>query len=509
MNPGALAALAERALKWSAMTTVARFVLQLASQIALARLLGPENWGVYGIGLTVLTFAAFLSGASFSWNLMLLPSVSDDDMRFAFTWQLIAGLATACAMYAAAPAIAVFFGDPRVEGMVELLSLASFLMAASAPATCLLQRDLNFRTLGLIQLASYAAGYLAVGIPMALHGYGAYALGTACVVQAAVMLVAAYIARPHPVRPLFSHAGGAEALTTGRTVFLTNIVNWLLTNLDRVVIGRVLNAHAVGLYSMAYNLASIPNTLLLGALQPTFLATGAKLQNEPQRLAQGWLLGLACILVLATPAAIVFALLSADLVALLYGPAWVESAWVLAVLFLCLPAWACWGLSTPVLWNTGRKHLEFMLQLPLLALAAPAWWLFAPSGIRGIAIVSLAVVFARALVIIGAALNALNLRWTSILPYVARGLGLSAVCSLAVLAGQQVVSTLEFPGVGLYAGATCALVAMLIVLLVRPTVLGAEAQGALARIIPRFGFKLAPVTPVTPVVQAKPQGEAR
>ena len=34
---------------------------------------------------------------------------------------------------------------------------------------------------------------------------------------------------------------------------------------------------------------------------------------------------------------------------------------LLALLFLCLPAWACFALSTPVLWNTGRKHHEFLL----------------------------------------------------------------------------------------------------------------------------------------------------
>ena len=93
--------------------------------------------------------------------------------------------------------------------MVHWLALASLLMAASGPATCLLQRDLNFRALGLIQLASYAVGYLGVGIPMALGGHGANALAAACVVQAAVTLVASYAVKPHPVRPLFSHAGGA------------------------------------------------------------------------------------------------------------------------------------------------------------------------------------------------------------------------------------------------------------------------------------------------------------
>jgi len=489
MIAGTMAASAERALKWSALTTVARFALQLAAQIALARMLGPGNFGVYGIGIAVLTFAAFLSGGSFSWNLMLLPAVSRDDIRFSFTWQMITGTLTAVAMYAAAPAIARFFGDERVEGMVQWLALASLLGAASAPATFLLQRDLNFRALGLIQLASYAAGYLGVGVPMALMGYGAYSLAIACVVQSAVTLVAAYAARPHSLRPLFSHAGGAASLVTGRAVFITNVVNWLLSNLDRVVIGRVLNAHAVGLYNVAYNLASIPNVLLLGALQPTFLAAGAKLQHEPQRLAQGWLLGLACILVLITPAAVVFALLSEDLVRLLYGPAWMESAWVMALLFLCLPAWTCWGLSTPVLWNTGRRNREFLLQLPVLAVALPAWWLFAPAGIRAVAVVSAIVIFARAFVIVAAALRALGLRWSSILPYAARGLGLSAVCGGAVLVGQHAVASLTFPGVSLYAGSACALMAMLLMVGARPQVLGDEAQSALARLVPRLAMR--------------------
>ena len=503
MTPGALAALAERALKWSAATTFARFVLQFAAQVALARILGPDNYGVYGIGIAVLTFVAFLSGSSFSWNLMLLPVVDDDDIRFSFTWQLIVGSGCALAMYAAAPALAVFFGDARVEGMVQLLSIASLLTAASAPATCLLQRDLNFRLLGLIQLASYATGYLAVGVPMALYGWGPYALGTAAVVQAAVVLLTSYAVRPHPVRPLFSHAGGAAALATGRTVFVTNVVNWFLSNIDRVLIARVLNAQAVGLYNVAYNLASIPSTLLLGALQPTFLAAGARLQDDAQRLGQAWRMALSSVLVLALPAGVVFALLSADLVQVLYGDAWSQSAWVLGVLFLCLPAWACWGISTPVLWNTGRKHLEYMLQLPLLAIALPAWWIVAPSGIRAIATVSALVLFARAAVIVTAALRALGLRWQVVAVPLARGAGLAAACAIAVVTGQQAAAGSTLPGMALAAGSAGALAVLLLVLGVWPQLLGAEARGVLARFLPFLGTR--PGTPFG----ARPEGLPR
>jgi lipopolysaccharide exporter len=498
MTIAALAAVAERAMKWSAATTAARFALQFGAQVTLARILGPDNYGVYGIGLTVLTFVGFLSGTSFSWNLMLLPRIADEDIRFSFTLQVLVGAACALAMYAAAPALAVFFEDPRVEGMVKLLSLAAVLTAASAPATCLLQRDLNFRAIGLIQLASYAVGYLGIGVTMALAGYGALALGVAAVAQAATVLVASYIARPHPLRPLFKHAGGSDALATGRTVFVTNIVNWLLNNLDRVLIARVLNAHAVGLYNVAYNLATIPSTLLLGALQPTLLATGARLQDDRQRLARSWRVALSCVLVLALPAAVVGALLAADIVHLLYGPAWADSAWVLGLLFLGLPAWASWGISTPVLWNTGRKHLESLLQLPLLALALPAWWIAAHSGIRAVAIASVAVLFARSAVIVVAALRALELRWVAIATPLARGLGLSVASAAAVLTAQHLVAGVALPVIALAAGSAAALLVALLVLRGWPRLLGEETQQVVARVLPFVSSWSAPAPATLP-----------
>jgi O-antigen/teichoic acid export membrane protein len=222
------------------------------------------------------------------------------------------------------------------------------------------------------------------------------------------------------------------------------------------------------------------------------VATGAKLQQSREHLAQGWLLALACIFVLGMPVAVVMAMLAGDLVRLLYGNAWSETGWVLSVMFLCLPAWACWGLSTPVLWNTNRRQYEFMLQLPLLALAVPAWWFAAPGGVRDVAIVSCAAIAVRAVVIVTASLRALDLRWSVLLPYVARGVALSLFAAAAVFAGQQAASSVPSPLVALLAGGSCAALALLAVLLFKPQALGAEARTALSRVLPVIGPRLAP-----------------
>ncbi|MBA2964514.1 MULTISPECIES: oligosaccharide flippase family protein [Ramlibacter] len=499
MTAPPLRSLAERAFKWSAFTTAGRFVLQLVAQILLARLLGPDNYGVYGIGMVVLTFSTFLSGNAFSYVLMLRKDVDDHDVRFAFSWQLLAGTACALAMFALAAPLAGFFSDARVEPMVHWMAVASLLLALSGTAGCLLQRDLNFRALGLIQVAGYAAGYLLVGVPMALGGWGPQALAAACVVQAAVVLVASYAVRPHPLRLLLRHPLGAETLHTGRTVFQTNLTNWLLMNLDRIVMGRVLNPHAIGLYNVAYNIASIPHTLLVTALQPTLLATGARLQDDRGQLAQAWLMVLACIAVLLAPASVVMALLAGDLVQVLYGPAWSEAGWVMAVMFLCVPAWAALNLSTPVLWNTGRKHLEVRLQLPLFLLAVPAWWLLAPHGVRAVALASAAVIALRAAVIVGASLRALQLPATVLLPFAGRGLALALVCGGAVLLGRHGAASLNHPIVTLLAGATLGMLVVLALVAARPQLLGPEARAVVARLVPAIG----PRWP-TPAPEARP-----
>lgn len=488
------------------MSTVARFGLQLGAQIILARTLGPEIFGVFAIGMVVLTFANFVSGFGFSWSLLQKAQVTDDDIRFAWTWQIMVGLLAMGALYVLAPFLADYFREPRSELVIAWLSIACLLNAAAAPATYLLQRDLDFRTVGLIQVGSYALGYGAVGVPMALTGWGVESLVAAWLVQSAVQFVASYARRPHRVKPLFWYPEAMTAMGTGRAVFLTNIVNWVLNNLDRILIARMLNATSLGLYNVAYNLATMPNTLLLGALQPAFLAAGARLQNERERLGKAYLQMLATVLVLGVPAFVFLGLVSPDIVGLLYGAKWSEAGWVLGILFFAMPAYVVWGISTPILWNTGRKNLEFGLQLPLIFVGAAGFYLFAIQGILYAAATAAVLLVLRALVISTAAFKTLNLRARNILPDAARGLGLGLACAVMVVAAQQSMLRFASPFLSLTAASFAALCALAILLAVRPQILGTHTAAMIVRFVPALAGRLH--TPVNPV-PLDPFGEQR
>ena len=235
------------------------------------------------------------------------------------------------------------------------MSLTCVLNALTATGSGLLRRQLDFRALNIIQLTSYIVGYLMIGLSMAYAGAGVWTLVAAWLGQAATALLLTYARTRFSLRPLLWYEGARRSTHVGLTVFVTNLCNWFLNNLDRVFLGRFLAAHAVGVYAVGYNLANTPNGLFLNALQPAFLATGAKLQDDLPRLRDMYVSVLATIWIVILPLFVLLAVTAPALIGVLYGAVWQESGIVLAILALAMPAYITWGMSTPDLVEYRRQ----------------------------------------------------------------------------------------------------------------------------------------------------------
>ncbi|MBA5690087.1 lipopolysaccharide biosynthesis protein [Rugamonas apoptosis] len=473
------------AVKWAAAGTVLRFALQLCTQVVLARMLGPEVYGLFALGLVVMTFSNFLADFGFSWGLIQRQDIDARDIRFAFTWQFLSGAVASVGLFLLAPAVAQYFNEPRVEPIVRWLSLTCVLNAITAPASSLLRRNMDFRALNIIQVASYVIGYLLVGIPCAYLGAGVWTLVAAWLTQTGSAFVLTWVRHPHPLRPLLWYPGARDFTQVGVAVFATNLCNWFLNNVDRIFLGRMLHAHAVGVYNVAYNLANTPNSLFLTALQPAFLASGARLQDDRARLRDAYVSVLAVIWIVIGPMFAALACLGPDLIATLYGPAWQGSGPVFAMLALAMPAYITWGLSTPILWNTGGKHLESLLQLPVLGGAVLALSMLAGQGALTVAMVASATLLARAVVIASVACRRLALPAGALLPLAGRAVLLAALAAAAALGGAAGARMLGTPPLlPLLGGALAAIISCVLAVLLYPRLLGKPVLHMLGRFSP-------------------------
>ncbi|MBV8033892.1 lipopolysaccharide biosynthesis protein [Roseateles sp.] len=474
------------AAKWGVISTAAKFVLQLAVNVAVARLLGPDSYGLFALGTLVLMLATFFSDFGLGWGLMQRQHITDEQVRFVFTWQTLSGLFGALVLITAAPLIAGFMRDPRLVDVVRWLALTCLLNGMASTANNLLRRELRFKDIAVVQIQSYLVAYGLFGLPMAALGCGVWSLVTAWIMQSLAQLLLSLRARPHALKPLPTIEQPREFINTGAVVFLTNVCNWMLLNIDRLLLGRIVSTHAAGLYAVGYNLASVPNSLLISALQPAFLASGAKLQDDRQRLRRAYLEIQSFVWIVIAPLFALLALSGRDIIALLYGPAWVESGPVFGLLVLAMPLYLAWAMSTPVLWNTGRRRQEVMLQLPVLLLAVPALAWAAGAGVAFVAAVAAAVFALRFVAMAVPVCRALAVSCRDVLALIGRSVVVNCgVAGLALLAGQVGEAVTRHDALLMTFRTVVGGLVLAMLLLAVPRLMGQHAASLLLRFVPQ------------------------
>lgn len=441
--PKDLATQSFKAFFWGTGGSVLRIILQFVTQVILARLLGPAEYGIFALGIIVVGFSAIFYDVGLAYSLIQKKSISTDDIRFVWTWQCILGLSVAIGIFFASDLIASFFSEPKAELLFKSLSLVILINSLTAVSFNLLKKSLNYKVIQLSQLTSYFLGFVCVGIPLALAGYGRNALAAAWLVQAAIHFIILYSNVQHPVSLCFRTDDGNHMLRYSLIALGTNMVNWILNGIDKIWVGKTFSAHIIGLYTTAHNLVNTPTFTIFVNLQAVFFSAGARLQDNHEALRKIFLRLLSLITLTAFPFFIVVGWGSDLIIETVYGAKWAEASQFLVPFAFATPFLLLWGISTPVLWNSGHTKLELRLQLPLVFI-----WLLVLYYVSNFPPLTLAITAAslfalRSLVMAAAALHVLKIPISSFLRAIAAGVVLSLLLAVVSAAVKPSIISLD------------------------------------------------------------------
>jgi lipopolysaccharide exporter len=430
-QPAGLAQRSISAALWGASGSVVQLALQFGIQVALARLLGPEQYGLFAIAGVLVSLGGFFTFGVTS-GLIQKRTVTDEDVRFANFWQLCIGAIVAAAVFLLAGPAAGFFQEPRVAPVIQVLAVVCLVQALCSTAGALLQRELDFKSVQLATIGAYALGYGVIGIPLALAGYGVGALVMAFLAQTLALAALLYAHTRHPLGLAIRHRDAGWYCRYAVTVSATNVNNWALMNLSRVVVGRLFPSAAVGLYSLPYNLVTQLASTVTGVQAPLFSA-GARVQGDAARLRTLFLTMLAATALIAAPAFIGMGVAAPTLVLALYGGAWAESAPLMRAFALAMPFFIATAMATPMLWNSGRTTHEFKFQLPVVFVLVAAAALAAQHSLAAVAWAMFGIFVLRFVVITVAAMRALHLGLRDVASALRAGIFVSALVAAAIL----------------------------------------------------------------------------
>jgi len=381
----------------------------------MARLLSPADFGVVAAVGIFIELARLLSTSGIAEALVQRPTLTEGEVRTAFTASLIAGVATMGLMCALAGPAADFFAMPRLREAFDVCSLIPPIVSVSAVSSRLLERDHRFGPLALSDLVSYIAASALIGVPLALLGFGVWALILPYIATLALRSAMLFRAQPHRLALRFDLAEYRDLMQLGAGYGLQRFANLIAMKGDYFVAGKLLGPIGLGLYERAYTLMNMSNTLLTAPLSQALFPAFARIAGDNARVRAALARCMGITASFFIPASIVCVALAPEIVGTLLGPRWPDAVVPFAILSSGMFLRTGYKISGIVGNGLGLAYRGAASQSVYAALVVGGALLFSRWGVNGIAVSTLTAIAVVYLLLTNNVLRAIEMRWSALL----------------------------------------------------------------------------------------------
>jgi O-antigen/teichoic acid export membrane protein len=359
------------------------WIMRLGSLMVLARLLDPRDFGLVGMVTAFTGVLNLFRDFGLSSATVQRLDVSEEQLSTLFWINVGIGAALGLILAASSPFVAAFYREPHLLWVSIVLATAFIFNAIGVQHSALLQRQMRFTTIAVIDTACLVVS-TSIAISMAMLGFRYWALVASAVSLPLFTTVCLWLATGWiPGRPRL-RAEIQSMMRFGGGVTLLGLIVYIAYNLDKVVLGRFWGANAVGIYGRAYQLVTLPTDNLNYAIGGVALSALSRLQDNPQRLRSYFLKGYSLVLALTIPITIACALFAKDMILVVLGPKWKDAVDIFRLL---APTILVFALINPLWWLTcslgmiGRNLKMVAVQAPLLIGSYVAGLRYGPKGV--------------------------------------------------------------------------------------------------------------------------------
>lgn len=330
-QPSSLARSAARGSVVTLAGQAVRLGTQFASIALLARLLDSVDYGYFAMVLAIVGVAELLRDFGLSSAAVASRELSAQQHSNLFWLNTLAGLVASLGVVAAAPLVALLYGEPHLTTIAQVLAPVFLLNGMATQFRARLNRDLRFVALSVSDVVPQVAGF-AVAVLLAYRWHSYWALiAQQVVVAVAGLVLSALLARWWPSLPRRGVPLRSQ-LRFGSNLFVTNLMSYGVNNSQIVMVGAAWGAEVVGYFSRAYQLMVLPFTQLVTPLTRVALPVLSRVSDDPVRYAR--IVGRAQLLGLygTAPFFLFCCGASAPLLHVALGPRWASAIPVFAVL---------------------------------------------------------------------------------------------------------------------------------------------------------------------------------
>ncbi len=318
-------------VKWTSVSHFGRQGMQFVTTAVLAHMLSPADFGLVGMATVVIGFVALFKDLGTSAAIIRKQDISDSLLSSIFWLNIGFGFLAMVALYLLSPLIAFFFKEPRIEPLLEALSLSFFVSGFGILHQSLLERQLAFNKLAVLEITATLIGSVA-GIATAFLGWGTWSLICQMLVITVVSTILLWFASSW--KPAFainwSEVKGVSSYSMNLTGF--NIFNYFARNIDNLLVGKFLGAQNLGYYSLAYRLMFYPLQAISGVISRVMFPLYSQIQDDNRRFRQIYLTIAGTIGFMTFPSMLVLLALTQPVIVAVFGSQWIPVVLLVKIL---------------------------------------------------------------------------------------------------------------------------------------------------------------------------------
>ena len=373
---------------WMTISFVLVRLLQLGTQVILARFLSPQEFGLWGVVLIVTTLSNLFKEHSIA--AVLVQRGLDDNRQVNAVYSIgvnlsiLLGIIQSLLSYP----LAIFFNAPQVMPLLACVSLGFLISAGTGIREAILQRQMKFGNIARCDISmAFARLVGTIGCAMLGGGVWAFVSGELCMVV--VGAIGARWLCPYPLR--YSIIPDWDAIREVRSyitsILSINLAVYFNTNADNFVVGKLLGTRELGLYSVAYQLAMLP-TFALSQIHKVNASVLSQSEPNDQKRYLCHLLEIYAIV--CSPTYGILFLSSSWIIPALYGAAWQSAIGVFQIILVAAYARGIMSILGTFLNAIDKPQINAVINWVLVPIAIPAFYVGTVwGGITGVSIAAL------------------------------------------------------------------------------------------------------------------------
>ena len=309
---------------WSSIQQFGTAIISFISNIVLARLLTPNDFGCIGLLTIFIAISNVFIVGGFISAIIQKKETTSLDYSTAFFWNIAVSFICYALIFLCAPKIATFYRISMLTDILRILGFVLIINALSVVQSTILRKSFQFNRLAKIGIISTILSVV-VAISLAYKGWGVWSLVAQQIVFSICNAVCLWYKSTWIPRFQFSGKLFKEMFGYGSFLLLSDLLNNFVDNLQGLIIGRKYSTTDMGYYTQAKKLEEIPTTSISGVVGFVTFPMYSSIQDDRKRLGQAVKQSMGMMNFVNFPLMILLIVIAKPLILLLYSEKWIGS----------------------------------------------------------------------------------------------------------------------------------------------------------------------------------------